>query len=50
MPPASTAQTVLNKLKEMNIPLVDPEPMFLGKNPRIADNVRLPVPKLKEGK
>jgi hypothetical protein len=48
VPPAASAQMVLNKLKEMNIPLVSPEPMFLGKNPRIADNVRLPTPRPKK--
>jgi hypothetical protein len=50
LPPAGTAQSVLAKLKEMNIPLVSPEPMFLNKNPRIAENVRLPAPVLKKTK
>ncbi len=48
--PAANAQAVLDKLKEMNIPRVSPEPIFLGKNPRIADNVNLPVPSMKKAK
>jgi hypothetical protein len=48
VPPAANAQAVLLKLKEMNIPLVSPEPMFLNKNPRIADNVSLPTPRVKK--
>jgi hypothetical protein len=39
-----SAQTVLDRLKALNIPLVSPEPRFLNKNPRIADNIKLPVP------
>jgi hypothetical protein len=50
LPPAANAQAVLDKLKEMNIPLVSPEPMFLGKNPRIAENVKLPTPRMKKAK
>jgi hypothetical protein len=45
-PPAASAQSVLLKLQEMHIPLVSPEPMFLNKNPRIAENVRLPAPRI----
>ncbi len=50
LPPAGSAESVLVKLREMNIPLVSPEPMFLNKNPRIAENVRLPAPVLKKAK
>jgi hypothetical protein len=50
VPPAANAQAVLLKLQQMNIPLVAPEPMFLGKNPRIADNVLLPPARVKKTK
>jgi hypothetical protein len=49
-PPVVSAQMVLEKLREMNIPLVAPEPQFLNKNPRIAEGVRLPVPRPKKEK
>jgi hypothetical protein len=49
-PPAVSARMVLEKLHELNIPLVSPEPQFLGRNPRIADGVKLPVPRSKKDK
>jgi hypothetical protein len=50
MPPAMSAQMVVEKLREMNIPLVNPEPMFLNKNPKIAEGARLPTPRSKKEK
>jgi hypothetical protein len=47
LPPAMSAQMVLEKLRELNVPLVSPEPQFLNRNPRIADGIRLPVPRPK---
>jgi hypothetical protein len=44
-PPAVLAQSVLGRLNALGIPLVPPEPQFLGKNPRAAENVILPRPK-----
>jgi hypothetical protein len=48
LPAAMTARTVLDKLKELGIPRVSPEPQFLNKNPRIAEGIRLPIPPRKE--
>jgi hypothetical protein len=44
LPATASAQTVLERLRALNIPLVSPEPQFLNKNPRIAEGVRLPTP------
>jgi hypothetical protein len=43
-PPALTAQMVLDRLRDLGIPLVAPETQFLGKNPAV-EGVRLPVPR-----
>jgi hypothetical protein len=43
--PALNAQMVLEKLQAMGIPIEPPETMYLWKNPRIAENVNLPVPR-----
>jgi hypothetical protein len=45
VPPAVNAQGVLDRLKMMGIPIIPPEPQFLGKNPRVADKIILPTPK-----
>jgi hypothetical protein len=42
--PAENAAHVREKLRSMGIPLVRPEPQFLGRNPRATEGVRLPVP------
>ena len=48
--PQENANLVAAKLKAMGIPAVAPEPIFLGKNPRITDNVKLPRPRPVEKK
>ena len=45
VPPTVNAQGVLNKLRSLGIPQVPPDTIYLGKNPRAADNVQLPTPK-----
>jgi hypothetical protein len=45
VPPEVSARSVLARLAQLGIPIVPPEPQFLGKNPCVADNVALPVPK-----
>jgi hypothetical protein len=45
IPPAATAQVVLQKLQFLGIPIVAPETQFLNKNPRIAEKLQLPIPK-----
>ena len=45
VPPAISAQAVLDRLRHLGIPLVAAEPQFLYKNPAIAEHVTLPVPK-----
>lgn len=45
VPPAIAAQQVQARLREMGIPPVPPETQFLNKNPRAADNLKLPTPK-----
>lgn len=49
VPPAENAAHVREKLRAMGVPLVRPEPQFLGRNPRITDGVKLrqPLPKPK---
>jgi hypothetical protein len=49
-PPTVSAMMVLEKLRELNIPLVSPEPQFLHRNPRIAEGVKLPIPRSKKDK
>jgi len=46
--PEENAAMVRNRLRELGIPPVPPEPVFLGKNPRAADNIKLPLPRVKE--
>ncbi len=48
VPPEASANAVREKLRAMGIPLVPPETIFLGKNPRAADNLKLPIPRPKE--
>ena len=48
--PENNAALVRSRLRAMGIPEVRPEPMFLGKNPRAADNVKLPLPRKAEKK
>ena len=43
--PTANAQAVLDKLRALGIPQVPPDTIYLGKNPRAADNALLPVPK-----
>jgi hypothetical protein len=45
VPPVVSARGVLATLQRMGVPIVPPEPVFLGKNPCVANNVKLPVPK-----
>lgn len=45
LPPKVNADLVLQKLEQLGIPLVAPEPQYLYKNPRVHEKVRLPVPK-----
>src|SRR5262249_21698447 len=47
MPPTASAQEVLNHLRAMGIPLVNPPPNFLGVNPRAAEGVIRPGPRPK---
>ncbi len=48
-PPSDTAQIVLQRLHNLGVPLVTPEPEFLGKNPR-AEPATLPTPSTEETK
>lgn len=48
--PENNAAMVRAKLQSMGIPPVRPEPIFLGKNPHVTDNVKLPVPRKVEKK
>src|SRR5262245_26197717 len=45
VPPAVAAAGVLEKLKQMGVPIHPPAPQFLGRNPAIADGLKLPTPK-----
>ena len=45
VPPTVNAQGVLDKLRELGIPQVPPDTIYLGKNPRSADEAKLPIPK-----
>ena len=45
VPPTANAQAVLDKLRALGIPQVPPDTIFLGKNPRAAENAQLPTPK-----
>ncbi len=45
VPPAVNAQAVLDRLQMLGVPIIPPEPQFLGKNPRVADKLILPTPK-----
>jgi hypothetical protein len=47
-PPAQTAQNVQTRLLALGIPLVPPEPEFLGKNPAAEKIVLPPIPKKEE--
>lgn len=44
-PPRVNAAGVIQKLDQLGVPLIAPEPVFLGKNPRAHENIKLPVPK-----
>jgi hypothetical protein len=48
IPPEANAQRVRERLKILGIPMTPPEPVFLGKNPKAAENIKLPVPRPKE--
>ena len=43
--PEDNAAMVRARLSALGIPAVRPEPIFLGKNPHAADNVKLPLPR-----
>jgi hypothetical protein len=45
VPPTINAQGVLDKLRELGIPQVPPDTIYLGKNPRAAEDAKLPIPK-----
>ena len=45
VPPTVNAQGVLDRLRALGVPQVPPDTIFLGKNPRGANDVKLPVPK-----
>ena len=45
VPPTVNAQGVMDKLRALGIPQVPPDTIYLGKNPRAAENVQLPIPK-----
>ena len=44
-PPTANAQRVLDKLRDLGIPQVPPETIYLGKNPNAANDLKLPLPK-----
>jgi len=52
VPPSVNARGVAQRLEEMNIPRVAPEPEFLGKNTFLPKKLKLPIPQnwLKEDK
>jgi hypothetical protein len=45
IPPRFNAKQVIDRLDILGVPLVPPEPEFLGKNPHVTDGVKLPVPR-----
>ena len=45
--PEQTAALVKLRLAKLGVPPPPPEPMFLGKNPSVTDDVRLPYPRPK---
>ena len=45
VPPTANAQAVLDKLRELDVPLVPPDTIYLGKNPRLSEDAKLPIPK-----
>jgi hypothetical protein len=45
--PERTAGMVRGRLAQLGIPAVPPEPLFLGKNPSVTDNIQLPPPRPK---
>jgi hypothetical protein len=42
--PSENAKAVCERLAKMGIPKVTPEPEFLGKNPCLPTNLKLPIP------
>ncbi|MBY0232535.1 MAG: hypothetical protein K2W96_24920 [Gemmataceae bacterium] len=48
--PEDNAALVRARLRALGIPAVRPEPIFLGRNPRAADGVKLPIPRKIEKK
>lgn len=44
VPPTTNAQAVLDKLRELGVPQVPPDTIYLGKNPNAGD-AKLPIPK-----
>lgn len=49
--PTANAQIVTQKLEELGVPLVPQETIYLGKNPKVVDKAKLPMPKnwIKDG-
>ncbi len=45
--PEQNAGMVRGRLALLGIPAVPPEPLFLGKNPSVTDDIKLPVPRPK---
>ena len=45
VPPTENAQAVLSKLQQLGIPQVPPETIYLGKNPQVTGDAKLPLPK-----
>jgi hypothetical protein len=45
LPPNVHAQSVLHKMQQLGIPNLPPETLYLHRNPRIADGLKLPTPK-----
>ena len=45
VPPTASAQGTLDKLRELGIPQVPPDTIYLGKNPYAAGDAKLPLPK-----